>query len=79
MKRLAIEDNHALVANMFAYFEARCRVLDAAPDGATGLHLAADRAMLRHSLQPRDQRPSGLGTTVSLRLLPTGRGRLESR
>jgi DNA-binding response OmpR family regulator len=42
MKLLVVEDNHALVANLFAYFEARGHVLDAAPDGATGLRLAAD-------------------------------------
>ena len=41
MKLLVVEDNHALVANLFAYFEARGHVLDAAPDGATGLRLAA--------------------------------------
>ncbi len=42
MKLLVVEDNHALVANLFAYFEARGHVLDAAPDGVTGLRLAAD-------------------------------------
>ncbi|MDE2129147.1 MAG: response regulator transcription factor [Betaproteobacteria bacterium] len=42
MKLLVIEDNPALVANLFAYFEARGHNLDAAPDGATGLRLAAD-------------------------------------
>ena len=42
MKLLVIEDNHALVANLFAYFEVRGHILDAAPDGATGLRLAAD-------------------------------------
>ncbi|MDE2120275.1 MAG: response regulator transcription factor [Betaproteobacteria bacterium] len=42
MKLLVVEDNHALVANLFAYFEARGHVLDAAPDGATGLRLATD-------------------------------------
>ena len=30
------------MANLFAYFEARGHVLDAAPDGVTGLRLAAD-------------------------------------
>ena len=42
MKLLIVEDNRALVANLFAFFEARGHVLDAAPDGATGLRLAAD-------------------------------------
>ncbi|MGY0505122.1 response regulator transcription factor [Luteimonas sp. e5] len=40
MRLLVIEDNRALVANLFDYFEARGHVLDAAPDGITGLHLA---------------------------------------
>ncbi len=42
MKLLIVEDNRALVANLFAYFEARGHILDAAPDGATGLRLASD-------------------------------------
>jgi DNA-binding response OmpR family regulator len=37
---LVVEDNRELVANLFAYFEARGHVLDAAPDGVVGLHLA---------------------------------------
>lgn len=40
MKLLIVEDNQSLVANLFDYFEARGHVLDAAPDGLTGLHLA---------------------------------------
>jgi DNA-binding response OmpR family regulator len=40
MKLLIIEDNRSLVANLFEYFEARGHVLDAAPDGLTGMHLA---------------------------------------
>lgn len=40
MRLLVIEDNRNLVANLFEYFEARGHVLDAAPDGITGLHLA---------------------------------------
>lgn len=40
MKLLIVEDNAQLVANVFAYFEARGHVMDAAPDGLTGLHLA---------------------------------------
>jgi DNA-binding response OmpR family regulator len=40
MRLLVIEDNRNLVANLFDYFEARGHVLDAAPDGITGLHLA---------------------------------------
>ena len=40
MRLLVVEDNRNLVANLFAYFEARGHVLDAAPDGVTGLHLA---------------------------------------
>lgn len=40
MRVLVIEDNRSLVANLFEYFELRNHVLDAAPDGRTGLHLA---------------------------------------
>ena len=40
MRLLIVEDNRNLVANLFAYFEARGHELDAAPDGITGLHLA---------------------------------------
>ncbi len=40
MRLLIVEDNRNLVANLFDYFEARGYTLDAAPDGATGLHLA---------------------------------------
>ncbi|KAF1709656.1 response regulator transcription factor [Pseudoxanthomonas sacheonensis] len=40
MRLLVVEDNASLVANLFDYFEARGHTLDAAPDGATGLHLA---------------------------------------
>jgi DNA-binding response OmpR family regulator len=41
MRILVIEDNQALVANLFEYFEARGYAMDAAPDGVSGLHLAA--------------------------------------
>lgn len=37
---LIIEDNAALVANLFDYFESIGYIMDAAPDGLTGLHLA---------------------------------------
>ena len=40
MRLLVIEDNINLVGNIAAYLEARDHVLDAAPDGITGLHLA---------------------------------------
>jgi DNA-binding response OmpR family regulator len=40
MRLLVVEDNRNLVANLFEYLEARGYALDAAPDGATGLHLA---------------------------------------
>lgn len=40
MKLLVIEDHSALVANLFDYLEPRGHVLDVAPDGVTGLHLA---------------------------------------
>jgi DNA-binding response OmpR family regulator len=44
MRLLVIEDNRQLVANLFEYFEARGHVVDAAPDGVTGLHLATSQA-----------------------------------
>ena len=44
MRLLVIEDNRSLVANLFEYFEARGHVLDAAPDGITGLHLATTQS-----------------------------------
>jgi len=37
---LIVEDNASLVANLFAYLEARDYTLDAAQDGESGLHLA---------------------------------------
>ena len=44
MRLLVIEDNRQLVANLFEYFESRGHVLDVAPDGVTGLHLAVSHA-----------------------------------
>jgi len=44
MRLLVIEDNRQLVANLFEYFESRGHVLDVAPDGVTGLHLAVTHA-----------------------------------
>lgn len=41
LKILVIEDNADLLANIFEYFESRGHIMDAAPDGLTGLHLAA--------------------------------------
>jgi DNA-binding response OmpR family regulator len=43
MRVLVVEDNRNLVANLFEYFEGRGYVLDAAPDGPTGLHLALNQ------------------------------------
>ena len=42
MRILIIEDNSRLVANLFEFLEPRGHRLDAAPDGPTGLHLAAN-------------------------------------
>ncbi len=42
MRILVAEDNHALVASVFEYFEARGHALDAAPDGATALYLLGE-------------------------------------
>lgn len=44
MRLLIVEDNPSLVGNLFDYFEPRGHVLDAAPDGVTGLHLALTQA-----------------------------------
>ena len=44
MRLLVVEDNRSLVANLFDYLEARGHVLDAAPDGVTGLHLATHQS-----------------------------------
>ena len=44
VRLLVVEDNRNLTANLFDYFEARGHVLDAAPDGVTGLHLASTQA-----------------------------------
>jgi DNA-binding response OmpR family regulator len=44
MRLLVIEDNRNLIANLFDHFEARGHTLDAAPDGITGLHLAATQS-----------------------------------
>jgi DNA-binding response OmpR family regulator len=40
MRVLVVEDNRNLVANLFEYFERAGHLMDAAPDGPTGLHLA---------------------------------------
>ena len=40
MRVLVVEDNRALVANLFAFLEKAGHAVDAAPDGVTGLHLA---------------------------------------
>lgn len=44
MRLLIIEDNRNVVANLFEYFEREGHVVDAAPDGITGLHLARTHA-----------------------------------
>ena len=56
MRLLIVEDNRSLVANLFDYFEMRGHVLDAAPDGVTGLHLARTQpydAIVLDWMQPR--------------------------
>lgn len=60
MKLLIVEDNLSLVTNLFEYFEARGHVLDAAPDGVTGLHLATNNsydAIVLDWMLPRLQGP----------------------
>ncbi len=41
IRALFVEDNQALLANVFAFLDERGFVLDAAPDGPSGLQLAA--------------------------------------
>ena len=63
MRLLVIEDNRQLVANLFEYFEARGHVLDVAPDGVTGLHLAATQsydALILDWMLPRMEGPDVL-------------------
>jgi len=63
MRLLVIEDNRNLVATLFAYFEARGHVLDAAPDGITGLHLALTQpydALILDWMLPRMDGPEVL-------------------
>ena len=60
MRLLVIEDNRSLVANLFDYFEARGHILDAAPDGVTGLHLATTQtydAVIMDWMLPRMDGP----------------------
>lgn len=44
MRILVVEDNRNLVTNLFEYFEVRGHMLDVAPDGRTGLHLAVTQS-----------------------------------
>ncbi|MEN4952488.1 response regulator transcription factor [Stenotrophomonas sp. TWI819] len=63
MRLLVIEDNRQLVANLFDYFEARGHVLDVAPDGVTGLHLAVSQpydALILDWMLPRMEGPEVL-------------------
>ncbi|WP_305805411.1 response regulator transcription factor [Stenotrophomonas sp. YIM B06876] len=63
MRLLVIEDNRHLIANLFDYFEARGHVLDAAPDGVTGLHLAVTQtydALILDWMLPRMEGPEVL-------------------
>ncbi len=63
MRLLVIEDNRQLVANLFDYFEARGHVLDVAPDGITGLHLAVSQpydAIILDWMLPRMEGPEVL-------------------
>ena len=72
MRLLVIEDNMNLVANIVAYLEARGHVLDAAPDGVTGLHLALTQrydALIVDWMLPRM-----IGPDVIRRLREQGEG-----
>jgi DNA-binding response OmpR family regulator len=67
MKLLIIEDNRSLVANVFDYFEQRGHVLDAAPDGITGLHLASSNDYDAIVLDWMLPRLDGIGVLRGLR------------
>ena len=63
MRLLVIEDNRNLTANLFDYFESRGHTLDAAPDGITGLYLAATHpydAIILDWMLPRLEGPEGV-------------------
>jgi DNA-binding response OmpR family regulator len=63
MRLLVIEDNRNLTANLFDYFESRGHTLDAAPDGITGLYLAATHpydAIILDWMLPRLEGPEVL-------------------
>ena len=67
MRLLVVEDNLSLVANIFGYFEQRGHVLDAAPDGITGLHLATHNEYDAIILDWRLPRMDGIGVLKALR------------
>jgi DNA-binding response OmpR family regulator len=67
MKLLIVEDNRNLVANVFDYFEQRGHVLDAAPDGVTGLHLASSNDYDAIVLDWMLPRLDGIGVLRGLR------------
>jgi len=67
MRLLIVEDNRNLVANMFDYFEQRGHVLDAAPDGVTGLHLASSNEYDAIVLDWMLPRLDGIGVLRGLR------------
>lgn len=68
VRLLIVEDNHSLVANIFEYFEARGYMLDAAPDGLTGLHLAVTQDYDAIVLDWMLPRLSGAELAAKLRL-----------
>lgn len=88
MRLLIIEDNRDLVANLFEYFEARDHVLDAAPDGITGLHLALTQpydAVVLDWMLPRMDGPTVLrrlrdeGSSDVPVIMLTARGELPDK
>ena len=88
VRLLVVEDNRELVANLFQYFEARGHVLDAAPDGVIGLHLATSQhydAIVLDWMLPRMDGPEVLrrlrgdhGLDVPVIML-TARGEVPDR
>lgn len=88
LRILVVEDNAGLMANLFAFLEQRGHLVDAAPDGRTGLHLALTQ---RYDVMVLDRmlpRMDGLAVLRALRdspradlpvLMLTALGEVEDR
>ena len=88
MRILIVEDNAGLMANLFAWFEQRGHLVDAAPDGRTGLHLALTQPYDVMVLDRMLPRMDGVAVLQALRdspradlpvLMLTAMGELEDK